>query len=238
MKSKLRMTQVNQIIELSPHLRRIVLTGNDLLGFPQGMESAHVKVILPQPGQEKPKLEKYLGSEKWMRSYTIRNYNPINSNLAIDFAINDHSGLATYWAANANVGDYLGIAGPGETKYTKYDADWHLIIGDLTALPAIATTLEKMPSDANGYVIAQVPTEQDIQSLKTPQNIHINWVINADLSKNMLLETLQKLKWLQGEPAIFIATETKQMKAMRKYVELQPGFKRELMYASAYWTSK
>jgi len=234
----MRMTQVLEVIDLSPHMRRIVLKGNDLIDFPQGMESAHVKVILPQPGQEKPKLGKYPGFEKWMRSYTIRCFDPIEKTLKIDFAVNDHSGLATNWATNASVGDYLGIAGPGDIKYTQYDADWHLIIGDLTALPAIVTTIEKLPADACGYVLAQIPTEQDMQIVKTPKNLEIKWVVNADLTKNMLLETVQKLKWLKGEPAVFIASETQKMKSIRKYVALQPGFERELMYASAYWKSK
>jgi NADPH-dependent ferric siderophore reductase len=236
MKSKMRMTRVTEIVELSPHLRRIILGGDELADFPIGMESAHVKVILPQPGQQKPKLEKYDGYEKWMRSYTIRHYDANTKSLTIDFAINDHNGLATNWAAAANIADYVGIAGPGEKKYTKYDVDWHLLIGDLTALPAIAAILENLPSNAMGYAILQVPTKQDIQILNTPKNVEVKWIINATVTNNLLLDALQLLTWLEGSPGIFIAAETKIMKAIRKYVEGKPECKRELTYASAYWT--
>ena len=231
----MRMTQVAHIDDLGPHMRRVTLTGEVLKDFPLDQESAHFKAIFPQPGQAKPKLGIYPGFKKWMRSYTIRAFNKQAKALTVDFAVNDHRGLGTNWANNAQVGDYLGIAGPGDTKHTNYDADWHLFVADLTALPAAAAVLEKLPENAKGTALLQVPTEQDKQSINSPKDIDITWVINPDVTTNVLLETVQDTPWLTGEPAIFIATESSQMKTIKRFVKSMPGYTSKQTYASGYW---
>ncbi|BCE01082.1 siderophore-interacting protein [Marinicellulosiphila megalodicopiae] len=91
---KMRMTQVSRIENLSQHMTRIVLTGDELSDFPVAQEGAHVKLIFPTSGQSKPKFNLLTG-KKNMRSYTIRAFDPHTKELAIDFAVNDHQGLAS-----------------------------------------------------------------------------------------------------------------------------------------------
>lgn len=232
---KMRMTQVVRIIDISPHMRRIVLSGSDLHDFPTEQESAHVKAIFPRPGETMPKLGSILVSKKWMRSYTIRNFDNISKELSIDFAVNDHQGLATDWARQTKVGDFLGIAGPGETKHTNYNADWHLIVADLTALPAAAAILEKLPDDATGYALVQVPTEQDMQSFRVPNGVLLEWVVSPYQPRNLLLESVKQLVWKAGVPAIFIAAESGHMQAIKLFVKSQPGYSKIQTYASGYW---
>ncbi|WP_425401960.1 siderophore-interacting protein [Gilvimarinus chinensis] len=50
------MTRVAYVEDMGPHMRRIVLHGDDLKDFPADQESAHFKAIFPQPGKTKPKL--------------------------------------------------------------------------------------------------------------------------------------------------------------------------------------
>ena len=135
----------------------------------------------------------------------------------------------------ASPGDYLGIGGPGSVKHTDFAADWHLIIGDFSALPAIAATVEKLPNDAKGYVLAQVPTVQDQQPIDVPPHLHFQWVVNPDVSRNELLKHVQKFDWIEGQSAIFIAGEASQTEAIHKYVKTQPGYQKAKTYASGYW---
>lgn len=232
---KMRMAQVARIEDISPHVRRIILSGENLSDFPTGQESAHFKAIFPQPGQTKPKLGIYWGFKKWMRSYTIRTFDTQTKELAVDFVVNDHDGLATNRASNAQIGDYLGIAGPGGIKHTNFHADWHLFVADLTALPAAAASLEKLPRDAVGAAFIQVPTEADKQAIDAPDGIALNWVVNHDPNKNALLEQVKGFTWPTGKPAIFVAAESGQMKAIKQYVKTQPGYSKEQTYASGYW---
>ncbi len=235
MSRKMRMTQVSAIEDISPHMRRIILKGDDLHDFPAEQESAHVKAIFPQPGQNQPRLGLYLGAKKWMRSYTVRAFDNHNKTLTVDFAVNDHQGLATNWASDAKVGDYLGIAGPGPTKHTDLNAAWHLMIADITGLPALAAILEKFPKNAKGSAFIQVPSKADTQAISSPKGIKINWLINSDPNHNKLLDEVMKVNWLAGVPSIFIATQSRHMKAIKAFVKKQPNYNKASTYASGYW---
>ena len=235
MSRKMRMTQVSAIEDISPHMRRIMLKGADLHDFPAEQESAHVKTIFPQPGQTQPRLGLYLGAKKWMRSYTVRAFDNHNKTLTVDFAVNDHQGLATNWASEAKVGDYLGIAGPGPTKHTDLDAAWHLMVADITGLPALAAILEKLPKKARGFAFIQVPSKADTQTISSPKGIKVNWIINSNPNDNKLLNEVMKVNWQPGEPSIFIATQSRHMKAIKAFVKKQPGYNKSKTYASGYW---
>lgn len=216
-------------------MRRIILRGDDLKDFPADKESAHFKAIFPQPGLTKPKLGIYAGFKKWMRSYTVRAFNKKTKELTVDFVVNDHEGLAANWAKNAQQGDYLGVAGPGDTKYTNYYADWHLIMADLTALPAGAAILEKLPATAVGTAFLEVPTVKDKLPIEAPDGIEVRWLINDDMNRNVLLEDLENLAWKDGNPAIFVAGEAGQTKAIKKQIKAKPGYISKQTYFSGYW---
>ena len=229
------MAQVAHTEDIGPHMRRIILQGSELSDFPSDYESAHFKAVFPRPGQSKPKLGMYPGFKKWMRSYTVRAFDQQTKKLTVDFAVNDHEGLATNWAKNAKVGDFLGVAGPGEPKYPNYNADWHLLLADLTALPAAASILEKLPKTAVGYAFIQVPTADDKQTIAAPKGISIQWIINDNLNRNALLEQLDDFTWLEGNPAIFVAAEISHMRAINKRIKENSSYRKELTYTSGYW---
>jgi NADPH-dependent ferric siderophore reductase len=72
-------------------------------------------------------------------------------------------------------------------------------------------------------------------SVNSPKGITIEWIINADLTKNALLAKVAQLKWMQGEPAIFIAAESSQMMSIKALVKSKPGYLKQQTYASGYW---
>lgn len=180
----------------------------------------------------------YLGFKKWMRSYTIRAFNPNTLKLSIDFAVNDHQGLASNWALNAKVGDYLGIAGPGDTKHTDMNAPQHLFFGDLTSLPAIAATLEKLPTNAVGQAWLQVPDELDKQGIDHPKGITVNWIITKDKSATHHVQALASQPTDLSQCAIFIAAETQVVRVLKDHLNTHCQYNKSKLYASAYWNQK
>ncbi|WP_158966472.1 siderophore-interacting protein [Paraglaciecola sp. L3A3] len=238
---KMRMTKVLSVTELSPHMRRIILTGEALNDLPEGKQSAHVKAIFPDPNDvnKMPRLGLYFGFKKWMRSYTVRAFDKQNLQLTLDFAVNDHQGLASNWALNAQPGDHLGIAGSGgDTKHTDLHADRHLFFGDITALPAIAATLELLPENAQGRVWIQVPDTLDIQTLIAPQGIEINWLVTGDKLTEQFLTGLQSEPENLDNTAIFIAAEASIVRQLKSYLNQHCHYDKRLLYASAYWNQK
>jgi NADPH-dependent ferric siderophore reductase len=236
----MRMTTVTSVIDLSPHMKRIIVTGDDLNDFPEDKKSAHVKAIFPNPesASKMPKLGLYFGFKKWMRSYTIREFNKQHLELTLDFAVNDHQGLATNWALLAKPSDQLGIAGPGEVKHTDVNADKHLFFGDFTALPAIAAIIEELPENAVGKAWIQVPEALDVQTFNTPINLEINWLITENKLTNEFLDALQLQPKKLDNCAIFIAAEASVVRELKDHLNQDCSYDKSKLYASAYWNQK
>ncbi|WP_159820378.1 siderophore-interacting protein [Colwellia sp. 20A7] len=236
----MRMTQVLSVNDLSPHMKRIILTGESLSDFPDDKESAHVKAIFPNPNlsDKKPKLGLYFGFKMFMRPYTVRSFDKQNLALTIDFAVNDHQGLATNWALEAKAGDYLGIAGPGDVKHLDINAKQHLFFGDITALPAIAATLEKLPENAIGHAYIQIPDKQDKQTLITPKGINIHWLVTPNKLTEDFLDGLKSQSNHLHDTAIFIAAEASVVKQLKSHLDNNCEYDKSTLYASAYWNQK
>ncbi len=228
-------TQVFDIKDLSPHMRRIVFSGESLKQFPENYESAHVKLLVLEPNEDASDLTPGPDLKKRMRSYTVRKFDVENQQLTVDISVNKHKGVITDWAIKAKLGERIAVGGPGPIKYKDLHADWHLLAGDITGLPVIAATIEKLPADAIGHVFLQIPSEADKQDINAPQNVHIKWIVNEDLGYNALIEHIANLKWAEGIPHILIAGEGSQIKDINNLLKENPQYDKEKVYASGYW---
>lgn len=219
-----RELQVIRSAYITPHMLRITLGGDALTGFPPEQESAYVKLIFPQAGEVRPLI----------RTYTVRQQRA--TEIDVDFVIHDVAGPASNWALNAMPGDTILVGGPGSKKLINTEADWFLLVGDMTALPAISVNLALLPQDARGHAVLEVASEADIQPLVHPDNLALHWVINAtpDAEGVTLRNHLAQLPWHAGQPAVWAACEFSSMRVLRQYFREQEVAKTHL-YISSYW---
>src|SRR4051794_11155383 len=82
------------------------------------------------------------------RRYTVRAWDPDAHLLTVDFVVHGDEGVAGPWAAQAAPGDALVFSGPSGGYRPDPALDWHLLLGDEAALPAIAASLGAPPSAA------------------------------------------------------------------------------------------
>ena len=109
---------------LSPAMVRVIFTG-EALEHP-GYSDTYVKLIF----------------DGVRRAYTVRWAE--GSEFAVDFVVHGDEGLAGPWAAAAAPGDALTYVGPGGDWSPRPAADWHVFVGDESALPAIASGLDAL----------------------------------------------------------------------------------------------
>ncbi|WP_026179988.1 siderophore-interacting protein [Hahella ganghwensis] len=211
--------------QVTPNMLRLTLGGEGMADFPEEQESAYVKLMFPNTDSVKPIL----------RTYTVRAQR--HDEIDIDFVIHEDGGPASTWATSAKAGDRITVGGPGPKKLVDDSADWFLIVGDMTALPAISVNLELLPKHARGYVIIEVINESDIQPLKTPDNIEIHWLINPrpGTRDTFLLDKVRQLDWLKGRPSIWCACELTSMRKLRAHFRALPNFDKKDLYISSYW---
>lgn len=212
---------------LTPHMRRIRLHGDSLSGFPDDQESGYVKLMLEGEDDSKPVL----------RSYTIRAFSAENRELTLDFVDHGDSGPASAWARRAAPGDPAVVRGPGEKKLADPDADWFLLAGDMSALPALAVNLEQLPAQARGYALIEVLTEADRQEIEVPGGVDVRWIVNEnnEQENTILADAIRDLEWLPGTPYPWFAGEFNTMRLVRRYFRDEKGIDKRAMYVSSYW---
>src|SRR3954451_9492260 len=172
-----RVAEVVATSQLTPHMIRVVLGGDGLTGFPAGEFTDHyVKLLFPPADApygvpyDVDRVRAELPAELWpvTRTYTVRAWDAATGELTIDFVWHGDEGLAGPWAAAAQPGDRIAFVGPGGGYAPSPDADWHLLAGDESALPAIAVALERLPAGARALAFVEVAGREEEQADLVP----------------------------------------------------------------------
>ncbi|MCK1797923.1 siderophore-interacting protein [Streptomyces sp. XM4193] len=230
---------------LTPHMIRVVLGGEELAGLPVGQYTDHyVKLLFPQPGFSHPepfdiaRIREELPRDQWpaMRTYTVRRFDPQAGELTIDFVVHGDSGLAGPWARAAQPGTAIRILGPGGGYCPDPSAGWHLLVGDESALPAIAAAIERMPSGARAEVLLEVEGPQEEQELATAPGTRVRWLHRGPgRTRSALLEAVRGIEDWTGDPQVFVHGEAGWVREIRRHLRMERLVPRERLSVSGYW---
>ena len=186
-------------VTLSPSLCRLVFTGPDVGSMQRTGPDQRVKLFFPAADGSLPTLphgshwneaRKKLpeAARPPMRTYTIRALRREALEVDVDFVLHGVNGPASAWATQAQVGDCLQMLAPN----LAYEGDpggyeWKppqgvrtvLLIGDETALPAIAGVLEALAltqPDLAVQAFIEVPLEADCLALVHGSAVQLHWL--------------------------------------------------------------
>ncbi len=228
---------------LAPHMQRVVLGGEGLAAVSADTCTDHyVKLLFPAPGAVYPEpfdLERIRAEfprEQWpvTRTYTIRHWNPEHRELTLDFVIHGDEGLAGPWAINARPGDVVRFFGPGGAYAPDPAADWHLLAGDESALPAIARALESLPQGARAFAFLEIAGPEEEQ--KIDSDVEIRWLHRGDRRVgDALVEAVRALDWPEGRVHAFVHGEAHFVKELRRLLRVDRAIPREDLSISGYW---
>ncbi|MGH6638220.1 MAG: siderophore-interacting protein [Polaromonas sp.] len=243
---KMRMLQVARVQRVSTLMARITLTGEDLRGFVSASFDDHVKVYFPTDGASVPSLPS-VGPDgisfaegaprPAARDYTPRRYDPQALELDIDFVLHGDGPAAT-WAAQAQAGQMLGVGGPRGSFVVPTAFDWHLLIGDETALPAIARRLEELPAGSRAMALIEVPDATAETALPGSAHASLRWLhrngIEAGRS-NLLEQAARELVLPEGQGYVWVAAESVAARAVRELMVTLHGIDKSRIRAASYW---
>ncbi|NNC13096.1 siderophore-interacting protein [Planctomonas sp. JC2975] len=185
---------------ISPTFVRITFGGRGLDDLAWDGLDQRIKLLLPnaQGGYPSMRAKDPAWYAQWsalpdetrppMRTYTIRDRRVgfAGVELDVDFALHaETAGPAAGWAAGAEAGMPLRLLGPN----VRADGDrgaigWipptttrrFVIAGDETALPAMASILKSLPTDAATTVFAELPHRADLEALDAPTSVDVRFV--------------------------------------------------------------
>lgn len=221
-------------------MRRIVLGGDELDGFTSLGFDDHVKVFFPDATGHLPagatgddgKTAFAEGARPEARDFTPRRYDPASRELAIDVSLHG-AGPAATWAAAAQPGSPLGIAGPRGSQVVSDTFDWNLLIGDETAVPAIGRRLEELPARIAAIVVVEVEDAGERLALdRATTDVH--WVYRKGTSPP-LDRVVAELSLPAGQGFIWVAGEAAMARRLRTHLIQDRGLDQAWIKAAAYW---
>jgi NADPH-dependent ferric siderophore reductase len=235
--------QVVRTERLTPHMQRVVLGGEGLTGFEADTCTDHyVKLLFPAGGATYPEpfdLERIRAEfprEQWpvTRTYTVRAWDPVNHELTLDFVVHGDEGLAGPWAARVQPGETVHFMGPGGAYAPDPSAEWHLFVGDESALPAIARSLESLPAGTTAHAFVEVSGPEEEQ--KIDSDVEVVWLHRGDRPiGELLVEAVRALAFPAGRPHAFVHGEAHFVKQLRQLLRVDLAIPREDLSISGYW---
>ncbi|MEU1851622.1 siderophore-interacting protein [Streptomyces sp. NPDC019990] len=235
--------QVVRTERLTPHMQRVVLGGEGLADFTADTCTDHyVKLLFPPTGVSYPepfdlqRVRDEFPREQWpvTRTYTVRHWDREHRELTLDFVIHGDEGLAGPWALRVQPGETVVFMGPGGAYAPDPGADWHLLVGDESALPAIARALEALPRGARAYAFVEVSGPEEEQ--KIDSDVEVVWLHRGDRPRGeALVEAVRDLEFPEGRVHAFVHGEAHFVKELRGLLRVERQIPREDLSISGYW---
>jgi NADPH-dependent ferric siderophore reductase len=206
--------QVLRRTRISEHLVRLVLGGPGLANFAStGVPDEWVGLVVPGQFQS--------------RYYTVRTWD--GAELTIDVVIHDE-GLVTEWASHDCVGHTVTISEPKGSFAMPAGSAWLILVGDLTAMPAMARIMEGV--EVPTHVWAEVP---DDLGDYLPTGAFVQWLEQPADGGSRLAAVVEGIDWPAGEGYFWMAGESAQMRAIRKHLMRELRLPSSSYDVMGYW---
>jgi NADPH-dependent ferric siderophore reductase len=197
------------------------------------VRAASMVGVLTRPAQDVELFLREDGGRRVKRRYTIRHARPELGELDLDVLVHGH-GPGSAWGATAAPGDAVEFQGPrGKLELTP--ADWHLLAGDESALPAIAAVCAALPVTERAIAVVEVGDASDELPLAPSTQLH--WVHRGDAPAGTpapLAAVLETLALPDGAGHGYLMGETRSMVALRAILEGR-GLPHDAIFVKGYW---
>jgi NADPH-dependent ferric siderophore reductase len=216
--------QVTSSGALTPHMHRLQLAAAELDGFSY------------QPGQDVMLLVAADGRKPVRRRYTIRQFDRTAQIITIDVVLHG-AGPGERWVRAAGPGDRIEGIGPRGKIFPDPAADWHLFMGDESALPAIQAMTEALPGDADATLVLEIPEAADEQDVSAAARTRVSWLHRLGRpagEASALAAEAADVELPPGNGRAYLLGEASVVLAMREVLAGR-GLPDERMSPKAYW---
>lgn len=201
--------------QLTPHLVRLTL---DVPGYVStGIPDEWVGLVVPGQFQS--------------RYYTVRSVD--GTHLVLDVVVHE-VGLVTEWASGDPTGQRVVVTEPKGSFLPPTDAGWLLLVGDLTALPAMARIAATHAAELPTRIVAEVPADSRLEGYFA-DGVELSWLPGDGPSR--LAEVVTDLAFPEGPGYFWMAGESAQMRAIRKHLMRDRKLPSTHYDVMGYWRS-
>jgi len=246
---------------LSAHWMRVTLGGGEIERFrPMGFDQ-WFRLFLPIGGDagldrvpaKANRMFGYLkflripdGERPVMRNYSVRAYRPATpdagAEIDVDFVLHGSAadgtaGPASRWAETCEPGENVLIIDEGLTFNPQRGTDRVVLVGDETALPAIASICASLPSHATGTAIVEVPSDEDALEFPHPDGVDVVWIVRPHEFPpgSFALARLGELALPEAPFHAYAAGEQSLASGARKHLVGERGVDKNSVSFCGYW---
>jgi NADPH-dependent ferric siderophore reductase len=236
-----RPVTVAAVSELGARLRRVRLTGTSLVDFPVPLPAASVRLLLPAAGTDEVVMPAWNGNEfllpdgrrPILRTLTPRRVDPAAGAVDVDVVVHGHGPLSE-WASTCTPGSPTAVSGPGRGYSIDPAARAFLLVGDETALAAIAQLLEAIPPSAKVHVHVEVAQPEGRVPL--PSGAAVAWHdLDGHAPPGETLVDAVRHAAIDPDTRIWVAGEAAAVQRIRKQLFETRGVKRADATVRGYW---
>ncbi|MFD1198512.1 DUF2218 domain-containing protein [Brucella gallinifaecis] len=244
-----REMKVVSVSNVTPHMRRVRLQGENLQRFSQ--HGLHIRLLFAPPTLAKPQwpIMGEDGRPIWpegeaqivARVYTIRRIDVDAGWVDIDMVVHgdDCDAPGSGWAMSVKAGDIVGMTGPGGGD-AAHDANWYLLAGDETALPAIGRILERLPQGAKAVVRVEIDSAAEEQLIQSKADVDLQWLHrNGEEAgtTTLLQDAVRAVDLPDSEEKIFVwaGCEFNAFRTIRTYMRKERNVPKDKQLIVAYW---
>ncbi len=230
--------------QLTPHMVRVVL-GGELAGFTVGDSTDHyIKLLFPAPGAVYPepfdiqRIREELPRDQWPGSVRTpcAGWDPDARELTRGLRVPRRRGDSRPVGGERPAGRGGVLPRSRRRVRPRSGADWHLLAGDESALPAVATALERIADGVPVRAFIEVSGPEEEQKLTVPDGARLRWLHRAGRPVGeALVEAVRALEFPAGTPHVFVHGEAHFVKDLRRYLRVELGLERERLSISGYW---
>lgn len=229
----------------APNYASVVLGGDGLNEFAALPETdSYVNVAIPPEGAsyvapfDLDALKALPREDRpFRRRYTVRRWDAATLELTLEIVVHGDAGAGGGWVARAQPGDALVFTGPAGSYRPDPNADWHLLVGDESALPAIASSLEAIPDGAPVVVRLLCDGPDHEVTLDSPGALDLSWSHRTgDLAdEDLLAKAVGDLTFPDGRVHAFVHGEAGETRAVRRHLLADRGIEASRLSCSPYW---
>jgi NADPH-dependent ferric siderophore reductase len=241
----MRAVRVSKVENVTPHLVRVTLEGDELQGFATRGPAEHMRIFFPEPGQPRPVMPQRDEQGRPLegqprptsRVYTPRRWQPETNQLQVEIVLHDEvEGPGATWARGVKPGAEVVVSGPAGPYNVDASAEWFVIAGDHAGLPAIETVLETLPAGARATVYAEVPDAAEEIALHSAASFETVWLhADHEVPGKRLTEALRQAELPQGNGRVFVACEAGAMREIKRHLLHERNLPREAVHTHGYW---
>lgn len=225
-----------------PRLRRVRLHGAELRGLDPALPAASVRLLLPRPdgALELPSWNgnEFLlddGSRPAIRTVTPIRIDPEVGEVTVE-VVRHGEGALSEWVGRTGPGDEVAVSGTGRGFEIDADVDDYVLAGDESAIPAITTLLESLPTHAQVRVVVEITSAGASTDLPSHPNCSLEWVElpDGEAPGAALLAAVRSLE-LDDGTVVWAAGEAAGVQRIRKHLFDERQVPRSRAHVRGYW---